>query len=328
MVVSKMVAEENVDDLTYQHVYITYSKDCDTRLLGTSGGFITELNRFLFEENKIKSSIAYFFSGKELFKPLIIYKSQDIVQAGSIYHEVDLLNFLKSNIDKIKSPIFITCLPCQCNPIEILMKSHNIEYVLVSLICSQQCEKNATYDFLKRQRIDINNVMDLRYRGNGWPSGMQVIEKDGEKHFFHNSKSEWNMYFHSTIYTMKRCFYCNKTFGTNADFSVSDPWIPRYSKKDAIGHSIVGVTSSQANQILKKMEKSNRIKILEEISLNEFFNSQLGAVQKKKAYKNFYFYKKAIAFFRTSTYKNFFNKYPKLHNTINKFCRYFFVKMV
>ena len=155
-----------------------------------------------------------------------------------------------------------------------------------------------------------------------------LIEKDGEKHFFHKSKSEWNMYFHSTIYTMKRCFYCNKTFGTNADFSVSDPWIPRYSKKDAIGHSIVGVTSSQANQILKKMEKSNRIKILEEISLNEFFNSQLGAVQKKKAYKNFYFYKKAIAFFRTSTYKNFFNKYPKLHNTINKFCRYFFVKMV
>jgi coenzyme F420 hydrogenase subunit beta len=315
-----MNIEETVEDLNCKNIYILYSVDPVVRLTGTSGGFVTELNNFLYDKNKIKSSITFVFSGKELFKPHLIYKKENSIQTGSIYHEINLIKFLKDNINKIKSPIFIVCLPCQCKAIKIFLISHNIKFYLVSLICSQQCDKKATYNFLKNQDLDINKIKNLRYRGNGWPSGMQIIEKDGNKHFFPNSGSIWNMYFHSTIYTMKRCFYCKQTFGMSADFSVSDVWIPRYYKDDKIGHSAVCINSNKAEEIINEMKKNKRIKIVEEISPIDFFNSQIEAVKRKRAYKN-HIYKTIISIFRTSVYKAFFHKYPKVHYKLNAIIR-------
>ena len=323
-----MDIEDNEKILKYKNIYAVYSLDNKIRLNGTSGGFVTHLNEYLFHKEKINSSISYRFNGKELFEPFFAYNEKDIIQTGSIYHDVNLLDFLKSNIDSIRSPIFITCLPCQVNIIKKMMTSRKIEAILVSLICSHQCSKEATYDFLKRKNIDINNISDLRYRGGGWPSGMHIIEKNGAEHFFHNSKSEWNMYFHSTIYTMKRCFYCITTFGVNADFSVSDPWLPRYYSTDTIGHSFVGVKSDNGDKIIKKMEKEGKIKIVEEISPDEFYNAQIEAVKRKKIYTKFIVYKKMIKLFRTPFYKKFFNKYPQLHTKLNKNIRSFFKKRV
>ena len=321
------VAQE-VKKLPFKDIFVLYSNNKNIRYGGTSGGFVTELNKFLFDAGKIKSSVSYMFKGLELYKPFIIYGSEELIQVGSIYHDVNLLGFLKANIDKLNSPIYIICLPCQCKAIRKLMDLYGIKSIIVSLVCSVQLKKEATYDFLKRQNIDINSVKKLQYRGGGWPSGMQIVKKDGESYFFKNSGSEWNMFFHSTIYNMERCFYCKDTFGSNADFSVSDPWIERYYKKDNIGHSIVAVNSHQAVHILKDMLNNDRIKVVEEISKKEFFNSQIFAVQIKKAYGHSFFYKKFINFFRTPIYKNFFNKFPKVHDKMHKILRYYFIKWV
>ena len=148
------------------------SSNANIRHRGSSGGVITQIIKYLFEASQVNSAINFRFSGAELFEPKVIYSFEEYEQTGSIYHEINIYKFLKDNINHIKSPILVSCLPCQVVPIKRLLDKGNIQSIVISLVCSNQLEKEATYYFLEKNNIDINKITDFRYRGNGWPSGI------------------------------------------------------------------------------------------------------------------------------------------------------------
>jgi len=231
---------------------ILYSSEDDIRYKGSSGGVITQITQYLFQNKVIHSSIGFKFNGTELFVPFIIYDFKEYIQTGSIYHEVEIYKYLKENLDKIKPPIIITCLPCQIVPIKRLLNKNNIESYIVSLVCSSQLNKEATYYFLEKNNIDINQVESFRYRGNGWPSGIQV-KTDKKEYFFHNNTSKWIDIFHSQVFTIKKCFSCHDTFGLKADLSIADPWLERYVNNDQIGSSIVIAHTKKGEDLVTQM---------------------------------------------------------------------------
>ena len=121
------------------------SSDVDIRYKGTSGGVISQIIKYLFEYNKINSALSMKYSGIKLFDPILIYTYEDYENTGSVYHEINIYKYLKENIENIKSPILITCLPCQVLPIRRLLDKNNIDSTIISLFCSNQLEKEATY---------------------------------------------------------------------------------------------------------------------------------------------------------------------------------------
>jgi coenzyme F420-reducing hydrogenase beta subunit len=224
--------------------------------------------------------------------------------------------FLKDNINQVKSPILISCLPCQVVPIKRLLVNNGIENIIVSLICSNQLEKEATYYFLEKNNIDVNKITDFRYRGNGWPSGIQ-IKTDEKEYFFHNNTSKWIDVFHSQIFNLNRCLSCKDTFGLSADFSIADPWLKRYVENDKIGSSIVISHTNKAEVVISNMIEEKALDVIELLTEEEVIVSQKGTVQKKYIlikYKKFF--KLLIKLFRTNIYKQCFFKVSRYHRWI------------
>lgn len=299
-------------------VAIASSTEHNVRYSGSSGGVVTEIIKYFFKTTRIASTISYKFSGKYLFVPYIAYNYEEYNQTGSIYHNIDIFSFLKSNIENIKSPVLVTCLPCQARGVRSILSTNNIDCYVIALVCSGQLTKDATYDFLKRNRISIHDIVSFRYRGYGWPSGITIRTKDGNTYFFDNLKSDWLYFFHSTIYNPNKCFSCSDTFGIHADVSIADPWIKRYKESETIGCSVIAIYDKEVHEIFKHMVNDASVLIHEEISIEEFHNTQRDTVIKKQRYiKN----KKLIHFLRsiykTWIYKRFFLFFPKVHGKIH-----------
>lgn len=295
---------------------VLVSTNAEIRYKGSSGGVITQIIKYLFEISQIKNAISFRFSGAELFVPKLIYSFEEYEHTGSVYHEINIYKFLKKNINHVQSPILITCLPCQVVPIKRLLDKNNIENIIISLVCSNQLEKEATYYFLEKNNIDVNKIIDFRYRGNGWPSGIQ-IKTDKTDYFFHNNTSKWIDVFHSQIFNLNRCFSCKDTFGLSADLSIADPWLKRYVENDKTGSSIVISHTKKAEELIQKMIADKVLKVIELLTLEDAVLSQKGTLQKKYILMK---YKKSlkllINFFRKEEYKKIFYKISKCHRWI------------
>lgn len=297
---------------------IASSADPNVRYTGSSGGVVTELIKYLFGKDRISSVISYKFQGEDLFVPYVAYSYNEYNQAGSIYHEVDLFPFIKRNITKLKSPVLVTCLPCQTRGLRALLDKHGIAYFIIALVCSGQLTKEATYDFLKRNKIAIGDVKSLRYRGYGWPSGMNIETKKGEHYYFDNLDSDWRYFFHSTIYNANKCFSCKDTFGVNADISVADPWFKRYKETEKTGCSIVAVYSEPAAELVQQMINDKMLVVHEEISAEEYEKSQRGTLEKKQRYiEHPRLIRVLVKIYRSWWYRRLFLRFPGVHYKIH-----------
>lgn len=292
---------------------ILASSDENIRYQGSSGGVVAQVTKYLFETKKINSAISFKFSGQFLFEPMLVYNYENYEHTGSIYHEINLYKFLKENIEKIKSPILITCLPCQVAATRKMLKEKGCEAYIISLFCSNQLEKDATYYFLEKNNININDIREFRYRGNGWPSGIQIKTEDKE-YFFHNNKSEWLYVFHSLIFSPDRCLACKDTFGVNSDVSVGDPWLKKYIENDNVGSSIVIANTEKGEKLIQEMLLDKALISIEVITGDEVVLSQKNTLYKKHVFdkhrKKFRLLRKII---RSDFYKKHFFKINKYH---------------
>lgn len=307
--------EKTIRDLPFLRCCILSSTDPSVRFEGSSGGVVTELVRSLFREDRIRSAVCFEFSGKELFIPRIVYSGPHYLQNGSIYHEVHLIRFLRENQDRLRSPILITCLPCQILAIRRLMKTIGIESVIISLMCSGQLTRQATYDFLQTHRIPVDRIRSFRYRGRGWPSGIHVELDDGKAYFYPNTESDWICFFHASIYNLERCFHCQDTLGIHADLTVADPWLRRYIDTEKIGCTAVCLQNNALADFIRQMIAKKQLQLHETLDLSDFIAPQLWTIAKKQSFRKFPSLRLCIRLFRTRWYRRLFltGRYRHFH---------------
>ena len=300
------LVDQTVGTLPYRNSYVLSSTDHSVRFHGSSGGFVTAFARYLFRTEKIRSAICFDYQGRALFAPRIAFSADEYVQSGSIYHEIPLVRFLQESVSRLRSPVLVTCLPCQCRPIRQFLEANHISSILVALVCSGQLSKQATYDFLAKHGIDLDRVAALRYRGEGWPSGITVTMTDGRRHFFHNLDSDWKCFFHSGIYNLKRCLGCPDTYGRFGDLCVADPWLEPYVKSETIGCSVVCVPDSPWTDILEEMVNTGSLHLHARLSVTELVRCQFWTVAKKASYRRYGPLRWAIRVFRSPVYRRIF----------------------
>jgi coenzyme F420 hydrogenase subunit beta len=262
---------------------IACSADSEIRYKGSSGGAISTAIKYLFDNRKIHSAVSFRFNGRELFLPELVYSFDEYRISGSIYHEIGLHRFLKDNLDRVRSPVAVTTLPCQAISIRTLLDQHNMESYLLACTCSAQMSREATYYLLRKSGIDPSDVTHFKYRGDGWPSGLRIETGNG-RHFFSINDSLWYDVFNSHIFTLGRCFRCRDTFGLKADLSFADPWLPKYVSGDRTGHSIIMVHTEKGDRLVAAMEKGKYITRTENLSPGDVLASQLGTLRKKYVY--------------------------------------------
>lgn len=260
-----------------------YAADPAVRHAATSGGVGSTIIRYLLESGAAAAAVSFTFDPRTLrYRPCLVTSAADYVSVGSIYHEVDLLGFLRWQAAALPGPLVCTCLPCQTKAVRSLLSRHGVGCFLIELTCSSQQSFAATDYLLRRLHVAPRDVALIRYRGNGWPGGIQITLRDGRQKFVGNIGSLWTRIFHSRLFCMPRCFSCPPAFGGPADIVLADPWridppVP------SEGRTLFAVRSPQGARLMEELCAKGLVRV-DPVPDGSLAYSQEGTLRLKAAY--------------------------------------------
>ena len=269
---------------------IGYSKDQDIRYQASSGGIGTAIIKYLMESGKYGTSMTFVFNVEECrYELKLIYDFSDYNNCGSIYQDIDNINFIKRNLCNIRNGIIVTCMPCQVNAIKTILKKNKINCFVISLFCSGQTTVEGTWQYYKLLGINKKDVHKIQYRGKGWPSGIQISLKNGNVIKRDNHTYPWTLMHHSLLFRPRRCFYCKILYEPNSDVTLADAWLEEYLEKDKIGNTII-ISNDNGYSVLNEMSEHGSV-FLKDVREEDFLLSQSYTINCKKEidkYKSFF----------------------------------------
>lgn len=285
--------------------YIGYSTDSEIRYRASSGGVGSTVIKYLLENKHFGTSMTFVFNKIACrYEPKIIHDFADYNNCGSIYQDTDTIPFIKNNLQNIRNGIVVTCMPCQVKPIRSILDRCNIKHFILSLCCSGQTTVEGTwllYSLLGIRKEDVDNI---QYRGNGWPSGIQIRLNSGEIIKRENYSYPWNIIHQSLLFRPKRCLNCTIKTSPDADISLADPWLKEYLQTDSIGNSVI-ICNEIGESVIQQMINMHFLN-LKTVDESVYISSQLGTIQTKAQANRFKAYNRIVG--RMSLDKSFYKK--------------------
>ena len=286
-----LIVNNNSNQLLYQ---IGCCTDRDVRFKSSSGGIGTAIIKYLLDTGAYGTAMTFEYDNTECqYRPKLIYNYKDYNNCGSIYQDTDTIGFVRRNIDRIRDGIIITCMPCQVKAIKSILSRRGIRNFIVSLCCSGQTTIYGTWYYYKLLGIRKEDVNNIQYRGNGWPSGIQINLKNGDLIKKNNYTYPWTLMHKSLLFRPKRCLYCTMKTTKDADVSLADPWLREYIENDNEGNSVI-ICNEYGEKTIKQMETEG-ILSLKTISEAEYIESQLGTIEEKAKSNKYKRFNKIIA---------------------------------
>lgn len=263
-----------------QTYYIGYSTDDDIRFRSASGGVGTAIIKYLLESKEYGTGMTFVFNKSRCqYEPKLIYGFDEYNNCGSVYQDTDTIGFIKANLQNIRDGVVVTCMPCQVRPIKSILNRSNIKHFIVSLFCSGQTTVQGTWQYYSFMGIRKEDVENIQYRGNGWPSGIQIRLKNGDVIRRDNYTYPWTLIQKSLLFRPKRCLSCTLKTSPDADVTLADPWLKEYIENDHAGNSII-ICNKTGAAIVKRMENENKLS-LKAVDEETYVSSQRWTIQEK-----------------------------------------------
>lgn len=249
-------------------LYTAYSSDEYVRYSASSGGVLTQLCIFLLKE-KLVDGILHV--GKDENNPIgcKLYCSttaeQVIKNCGSRYISSAPLYNIKEYIEETKKYAFIGK-PCDIAAVRNWMRINseiggNIKYLL-SFFCAGAPSEIANIRLLNKMGCNLDECVQLTYRGNGWPGYATAIDVAGKKHEI-PYKEAWGQTLGRDI--RKICRFCIDGLGEMADISCGDAWYLDADKKPSFdenkGRNVVFCRTKLGADIFLSAVKAGYIKL-------------------------------------------------------------------
>ena len=310
--------------------FLGYSTSDDVRWCATSGGVCSGVIRYMLDSKKANTALSFIFNQDTLqYEPKLVHSSSDYHITSSIYHEVKLITYVKEHIQDILQPFVCTALPCQVRPLKAILNRNHIQHYIFSLVCSSQQSFEATEYLLLQLGLEKNEVRHIQYRGNGWPSGIQIEKKDETTIHIPNQNSIWTKIFHSKLFCMGRCFYCNPKIINQADMMLADPWRIQKVRSDKKGYSLISCNPNFKLNVLDYMIQSHKL-ILESVRQDTFSYSQEGTVMLKLRYlRHKKIVKAMLSIYKNKVYRKIVFSYPimfSIHCLLKKVVEKYFIR--
>lgn len=266
--------------------YLGYSASPDIRHRASSGGVGSSLVQLGFEQGLIDRALSFRLDASGLrYEPYLATSFSDYRLSGSIYQEIALLPWLREAFGQLAAGtrVLCFCLPCQSQGIRQIAQQTGVEPILIGLVCSSQQSLDATRYLLRRLKVDESDVASIQYRGNGWPSGVQITLRDGQTRFVRNNCSLWSDIFHSRLYIQPRCFVCRDTLNLHADIVLADPWLPELHEGETEGKTLFAVRTDLGQRWVDLALASRSIEA-KSLDNTLFEASQQGTILRKASY--------------------------------------------
>lgn len=249
----------------YIETFVGYSTNYNIRYNATSGGMVTQMLLFALDEGVIDGAVVTRMCKDKPFEPepFIARTREEIIEASrSKYCPVPVNVALKEILRSKESERFaIVGLPCHLQAVRKL-ETQNPKLMKkivlhVGIACSHTPNFHATDFVLYQIGAQKEDVVQLSYRGEGWPGKMQVKLKSG---ICLNVENYWGRGF-GQGFIPYRCTLCCDHMAEFSDISFADAWLPEIQKNDTIGTSLIICRNQETLTILKSMRSRNLIKL-------------------------------------------------------------------
>jgi len=260
----------------YVNCYMGHATDPGLRYNCASGGLITGLLVSAIEEGIIDGALVTKMSDTHPLEPeVFIARTKDeIISASKSKYCPVPANIALGDVLREEGKFATVGLPCHIQGIrkaEIINKKLAKKIVLhLGLFCNHGSTFSATKYLLKKMDLNDKDVKRIDYRGEGWPGGMSITLKNGEKKFIrHFDPFYWGHVFNMYFLT-PRCALCNDKICELSDISFADAWHLSNSK---IGESIIISRNKIGEESLQKAARKKKIEI-KRISSTKVLESQ------------------------------------------------------
>lgn len=246
----------------YKKIYIGWS-NCDiTRNLGSSGGILTEIAKYLLNEKLVDGIIQTREDDKNPTRTVtVISRSAEEVSKcmGSRYsisHPLSVINKLKKN-----ESYALIAKPCDIVSMRNYMAKNpayknRIKYMF-AFFCAGLPSQEAQQNLLNKLGFSpttTDKCVSLRYRGNGWPGYTTAIDNTGKEYQMTYSES-WGKILGRDLMLM--CRFCMDGIGEAADISCGDAWFigddgfPDFSEHD--GRNVVFCRTTKGKRLFDEL---------------------------------------------------------------------------
>ena len=279
----------------YLNCYVGHSTNYDIRYNSASGGLITQLLIFALEEGIIDGALVTRMKKDNPLEPepFIARTKEEIIEASkSKYCPVPANIALKEILESKEGEKFaVVGVPCHIQGIrkaEMINKKLKQKIVLLlGLWCSTTCNFLGTEFVLKRLGVSKEEVRELDYRGEGWPGGLSVQLKNGEKKFI-SLGDYWDTNFSS--FRPSRCRLCSDAIAEFADICFGDYRGRDAYLKEKIGNSGIISRTSAGEDVLQRMLSKQKVEIWR-VSSSDVATSQGYFHSKKNVKAVFYLFR-------------------------------------
>jgi len=279
----------------YKNFYVGYSLNDNIRFNSASGGLVTQFLIFALEEGIIDGALVTRMDKNNplMPEPIIARTKEEIIEAsGSKYCPVPINIILRKILEAPDNEKFaVVGLPCHIHGIR---KAESIYKQLkekikfhIGIICNHTPTFHATKFILKINNLKEKDIIELNYRGCGWPGMMEITNIKKEKILIpHFAVEYWGSIFNSFFFP-SRCTVCTDKSCKLTDITFADAWTPEFIKKDKKGTSLLVIRKEiELNAKLKNKINLNLVSkdiIMKSQNLDEVKKKVLANIEIKNA---------------------------------------------
>lgn len=241
---------------SYVSVWEGSATDDSIRYAGSSGGVLTALAAWLTETRQVATVTASRPDGARPTRtvPTVVTSRDEALQAaGSRYAPVSNL----AVTDLAAANSVLVGKPCEISAASQYLDAEpdtgsSSRPILLSFFCAGTPSQSATDDLVKKLGVGVEDVSDMRYRGQGWPGRFQVSTeaKTAEMSY----QESWGKHLGRRV--QWRCKLCVDGVGQHADIAVGDYWkadargFPKFDDSD--GNSVIIARTARGHDLLQR----------------------------------------------------------------------------
>ena len=240
-------------------VWEGYATDPEIRFNGSSGGVVSALSLFCIEHKDYAGAVqARARADQPLLNETVISRSRsDVIAAtASRYAPASPCERL-ADVRGAGQPHVFVGKPCDvAGAARFAATDKGVASGIglsISIFCAGTPSLAATRDLLTHLGVEERDeVLEVRYRGRGWPGPMAVRFRSAATGQIHSATTSYEEGWGDILqkHTQWRCRLCADHIGEHADLSIGDPWYRPVAEGDP-GQSLVVVRTERGRQILR-----------------------------------------------------------------------------
>ena len=265
------------------NTFIGYSNNSETRSSGASGGVISEIVKYCFEQKDIDGVVCIkpTMDDRSNYSAFVARShSEFVVSQGSHYFPLPAFSALSEVIYGKFRKVIVIGLPCHITSLRLseerIKKLKKRVFLSIGLFCGGTTDFRLAPYLENRAGVDSRSQA-IKFRQGHWPGAINVIENSDKSHELGGIHRDY----HQFTALLPACMYCADHSAELADISVGDPWLPKILSRDDGGYSSIVTRTVLGNNVISEMIVGLNL-ICENSSPDEVIEGQRGPIDFKK----------------------------------------------